>query len=91
MIIENSRKYVNLEISVTVDESMSFFRGRCGMKFYMSLKLINWGLKLHSFVDSKTHYLYNVILAPWKLHKELVVPDKKINYARQVILSFDKK
>ena len=59
MIVENSKKYVNLGISVTVDESMAFFRGRCRMKFYMPLKPTKWGVRLHSLVDSKTDYLYD--------------------------------
>lgn len=70
---------------------MTFFREWCGMKFYMPLKPTKWGFELHSLVDSKTHYLYDVILDPWKEHKELLAPDKEMNYSRQIILSFAKK
>ena len=59
LIVENSKKYVKLGRSVTIDESMVFFRGRCELRFYMPLKPTKWGLKLQCLVDSNTHYLYD--------------------------------
>ena len=42
----------NLVISLTIDETMVFFRGRSRMKFYMSVKPTKWGFKMHSLVVS---------------------------------------
>ena len=50
-----------------------------------------WGLKLHCLVDSNTHYLYDLIIDPGKSNKQLVSPNKNINYARQIILSLVKE
>ena len=91
LIVENSKKYVILGKSVTIDESMVFFRGRCGLRFYMPLKPTKWGLKLHCLVDSNTHYLYDLIIDPGKNNKELVAPNKDINYAHQIILTLVKE
>ena len=41
LIVENSKKYVKLGRSATIDESMVFFRGRCGLRFYMHLSQQN--------------------------------------------------
>ena len=57
----------------------------------MPLKPTKWGLKLHCLVDSNTHYLYDLIIDPRKSNKQLVAPNKNINYASQIILPLVKE
>ena len=42
---------------------------------------------MHSLVDSKTHYLYDIISDPGKNYKELIAPDKKRTFAYQIIIN----
>ena len=46
---------------------------------------------MHNLVDSNTHYLYDLIIDPGKNNKELVAPNKDINYAHQIILTLVKE
>ena len=66
---------------------MVFFRGRSSIKFYMPVKPTKWGFKMHSLVDSKTHYLYDIIFDPGKNYKELVAPDKERTFAYQIVIN----
>ena len=66
---------------------MVFFRGRSSMKFYMSVKPTKWGFKMHSLVDSKTHYLYDIIFVPGKNYKELFAPYKERTFSYQIVIN----
>ena len=46
---------------------------------------------MHNLVDSNTHYLYDLIIDPGKNNKELVAPNKNINYTHQIILTLVKE
>ena len=56
------------------------------MKFYMPVKPTKLGFKMHSLVDSKTHYLYGIIFDPGKNYK-LVAPDKERTFAYQIVIN----
>ena len=42
---------------------------------------------MHSLVDSKAHYLYNIIFVSGKNYKELVAPYKERTFAYQIIIN----
>ena len=42
---------------------------------------------MHSLVDSKTHYLYDIIFDPGKNYKELVAPEKERTFAYQIVIN----
>ena len=60
-IINNSKKYVIPGINITLDETLVFFGGSSNMIFYMPSKPYKWDFKVHSMVDSNTHYIYDII------------------------------
>ena len=86
-IIKNSKNYYIIGKNVTIDEKMIFFRGRSLRWFYLPAKPHKWGFKIHSFVDSRTHYLYDMILDPCKFYKNLISPDDNKNFAYQIVMT----
>ena len=52
------REYYNLEQNITIDESMIHFEGRCEHTFYMPIKPVKYGFKLHVLTESSTGYCY---------------------------------
>ena len=42
---------------------------------------------MHSLVDSKTHYLYDIIFDPGKNYKELVAQDRERTFAYQIVIN----
>ena len=61
-IIMNSQNFFILGKDITIDESMVFFRGKkYALSFYIPHKPTKWGFKIHSMVDSKSNFLYDII------------------------------
>ena len=58
------------------------------MKFYMPLKKIKRGFKVHCMADSETNYLYNLFFDPSKIQNKNVTLDDSYNYAQNIILYF---
>ena len=55
------------------------------MVFYMPAKPSKWGFKMHSMVDSNTHYIYDLIFIPGKNYKNLITEDKNKKFAQQIV------
>lgn len=53
----------------------------------MNLPLVLWGFKFHALVDSRNNYLYNLIFAPGKNNKNLIIPNSEKNYEYQIASS----
>ena len=54
------------------------------MVFYMPAKPSKGGFKMHSMVDSNTHYIYDLIFDPGKNYKNLITEDKNKIFAQQI-------
>ena len=52
------------------------------MILYIPKKPMHLGFKLLCMVDSKTHYLYDMIIYPVKMHKDLVAPIMKESFTK---------
>ena len=62
MFIENFQQCISLGPTVTVDEMLVPFRGRCSFVMYMPKKPAKYGLKVMCMSDARTHYLYNAYI-----------------------------
>ena len=58
-VIKNSQKLMKPGESVTVDEQLIPFRGRCSFKQYIPSKPAKYGIKVWCLNDSKNSFLYN--------------------------------
>jgi len=56
------RIFYNIDQNITIDESMISFKGRSEYRFYMPMKPIRYGFKLHALTESQTGYCYNFLL-----------------------------
>ena len=65
---------------------MVFYKGRSKMKFYMPSKPCKYGFKMHCLVDSKTSYLYNVILDPGRAYKRALAFKDDSSYAENIVM-----
>lgn len=58
-VIKNSQKLMKPSESVTIDEQLIPFRGRCSFKQYIPSKPAKYGIKVWCLNDSNNFYLYN--------------------------------
>ena len=79
------REYYNLEKNITIDESMIHFKGRSDYTFYISMKPIKYGFKLHVLTESSTGYCYNYLLDLDNLSKYLKVIKSEKNNGNKYI------
>ena len=85
-IIMNSKNYFILGKNITIDESMVFFRGKkYALRFYMPHKPIKWGFKIHSMVNSKSNFLYDIIFDVGKEWKKIINPGTDKSYSRAIV------
>lgn len=57
--IKNCQKAYSPSESVTIDEQLVTFRGRCSFRMYIPSKPGRYGIKIWALCDSKNAYLYN--------------------------------
>ena len=57
--IANSQSIYVSDFSLTIDEMMIPFRGRCIFKMYMPAKPCKYGIKIFALVEAKSKYLLN--------------------------------
>ncbi|KAB0804107.1 hypothetical protein PPYR_01077 [Photinus pyralis] len=60
--IQNCRNCYTPGESLTIDEMLVGFRGRCSFRVYMKNKPNKYGLKVLCLCDAKTHYLLNAFV-----------------------------
>lgn len=60
--IENCQNIYGLGETVTIDEMLVSFRGKCRFKMYMPMKPCKYGIKIMCLTDSRTNYLYNAYI-----------------------------
>lgn len=60
--IENCQNCYGVGESVTIDEMLVSFRGRCRFKVYMPNKPCKYGIKIMCLTDARTSYLYNAYI-----------------------------
>ena len=85
-LIRKFQASFHLGYDLTIDESMVFYKGRSKMKFYMPSKPCKYGFKLHCLVDSKTSYLYNLIMDPGRAYKKALAFKDDSAYAENIVL-----
>jgi hypothetical protein len=72
-------KYFKLSDSVTVDEQLLSFRGRCSFRQYMPLKPAKYGLKFFAMCCSSTSYVLNILPYLGKF-KSTDPPEKNLGF-----------
>lgn len=91
--VTNCQRAYNVGESVTMDEMLVSFRGRCSFIQYMPQKLAKYGIKVYSMCDSQTFYTYNMFIycgtqkpepyvtsnKPFDIVKNLTEPLKRTN------------
>lgn len=60
--IHNCQSVYGLGQSVTIDEMLVSFRGRCRFKMYMPNKPAKYGIKIQCLTDARNSYLYNAYI-----------------------------
>ncbi|XP_022093326.1 piggyBac transposable element-derived protein 4-like [Acanthaster planci] len=60
MFARACRQHYSPSESVTIDEQLVAFRGRCSFRQYMPKKPAKYGLTFWASVDSTSHYLHNI-------------------------------
>lgn len=60
-LVENFRLAYRPFRELSLDESMVKFKGRLGIKQYIAMKPIKWGIKLFVLAESKSGYVLNII------------------------------
>lgn len=91
--VANCQSAYNVGESVTIDEMLVSFRGRCSFIQYMPQKPAKYGIKIYSMCDSQTFYTFNMIIycgtqkpgpyetsnKPFDIVKTLTEPLKRTN------------
>lgn len=52
----------------------------------MPHKPSKWGFKIHCLVDSKTNYLYDAIIDPYKNNKNFIIIKPEYSYTESIVL-----
>lgn len=60
--VTNCQRAYNVGESVTIDEMLVYFRGRCSFIQYMPQKPAKYGIKVYSMCDSQKFYTYNMFI-----------------------------
>jgi len=95
LLSESFTKNYIMSQNIAIDESMIAFKGRSEYRFYMPMKPVKFGFKLHCLCESDTGYCYNYILDVGKKNikklfqaeeKEEEVPKDYINYIVETLM-----
>ena len=62
LIIPLFQRYLNPSQELSIDEAMIAFRGRVGFRQYIRGKPQPWGIKAYVLSESRTGYMYNLII-----------------------------
>ena len=62
LILPLFQTYLTPSREVSIDESMIAFRGRVGFRQYISGKPHPWGIKAYVLSESKSGYMYNMVI-----------------------------
>ena len=70
---------------LSIDESMIAFRGRVGFRQYIGGKPQPWGIKAYVLSESKSGYMYNLVIYYGK--ETLLLANPRLNHTTRVCLS----
>ena len=79
------RSYVTPSRELSIDESMIAFRGRVGFRQYIKGKPQPWGIKAYVLSESRTGYMYNLLIYYGKETLLTIIPGK--NHTTNVIMT----
>lgn len=79
------RSYVTPSRELSIDESMIAFRGRVGFRQYIKGKPQPWGIKAYVLSESRTGYMYNLVIYYGKETLLTIIPGK--NHTTNVIMT----
>ena len=85
LIIPLFQRYLNPSQELSIDESMIAFRGRVGFRQYIRGKPQPWGIKAYVLSESRTGYMYNLIIYYGKETQLLTRPGQ--NHTTSVVLT----
>lgn len=90
--IENCQKCMSLGPSVTVDEMLVPFRGKCRFRVYMPKKPAKYGIKVMCMTDAKTGYLFNAYIYTGRGSDGVTLSEeeKQLNIPSQSVISLTK-
>lgn len=84
--IQNCKNCYSPGESLTIDEMLVGFRGRCSFRVYMKSKPNKYGLKILCLCDAKTHYLLNAFVYTGK-SQNLQPNPRKLSVPTLTVLS----
>ena len=85
LIIPLFQRHLNPSQELSIDEAMIAFRGRCGFRQYIRGKPQPWGIKAYVLSESRTGYMYNLIIYYGKETHLLTRPGQ--NHTTSVVLT----
>ena len=86
LLVPLFQQHLNPSRELSVDESMIAFRGRVGFRQYVRGKPQPWGIKAYVLSESKTGYMYNLLVYYGKETQLLTKPG--LNHTTNVVLTF---
>ena len=84
-IIPLFQKHLQPSRQLSIDESMIAFRGRVSFRQYIHGKPQPWGIKAYVLSESKTGYMYNLVIYYGKETQLLIIP--ALNHTTLVCLT----
>ena len=78
------QQHSRLSKQLAIDEAMIAFRGRVGFRQYIRGKPQPWGIKAYVLSESKTGYMYNLLIYYGKETQLLV--KEGLNHTTNVVL-----
>ena len=85
LILPLFQTYLTPSREVSIDESMIAFRGRVGFRQYIRGKPHPWGIKAYVLSESKSGYMYNMVIYYGKETQLITVPG--LNHTTNVVLT----
>ena len=85
LIVPLFQRHVTPSREVSIDEAMIAFRGRVGFRQYIRGKPHPWGIKAYVLSESKSGYMYNLVIYYGKETQLLTKPG--LNHTTNVVLT----
>ena len=86
MFIRLFQQYIQPSRELSIDEAMIAFRGRVGFRQYIRGKLQPWGIKAYVLSESRTGYMYNMVIYYGK-EKTQLITKPGLNHTTNVVLT----
>ena len=85
LLVPLFQRYLNPSRELSIDEAMIAFRGRVGFRQYIRGKPQPWGIKAYVLSESRTGYMYNLVIYYGKETQLITKPG--LNHTTNVVLT----